>query len=60
MAHRLRRRETGAGAIEYSLIVVAIAAIIVFVVFALGTVTRSNAQVACTNWNNAANTPGSC
>lgn len=42
-----RRGELGAAAVEYALIVFAIAATIIFVVFALGTWTRGSYQSFC-------------
>jgi Flp pilus assembly pilin Flp len=53
-------RDGGATAVEYSFLVVAIAAIIVIVVFALGRITKSSYTSACTNWNTAAGTSGGC
>ena len=44
---RHRRRERGASSVEYSLIVVAIAAIIVAVVFAVGRMTEGNFGATC-------------
>jgi Flp pilus assembly pilin Flp len=52
--------DRGASAVEYSLIVVAIAAVIVAVVFGLGTLTKGNVTTACTNWNTAAGTTTAC
>ena len=52
-------RETGASAVEYALIVAAIAALIVLVVFVLGTLTRANVKSACDNWGSADST-GAC
>lgn len=57
---RRLRRDCGASAVEYSLIVVAIAALITLVVFTLGITTRQNVSTACTNWNTAAGTTGGC
>ncbi len=55
--NRLRarlRKDTGASAVEYSLIVVAIAAVVVAVVFTLGQLTHSKFQSTCTAWQSAA------
>ena len=65
MYTRLRRLLTsrdvdGASAVEYALIVVAIAAVLVIVVFAIGRVTKSTFTSTCSNWNTAANTSGAC
>ena len=54
------RHDEGASAVEYGLLVAAIAAIIVIVVFALGRITQSSYTSACTNWNTAAGTSGGC
>jgi pilus assembly protein Flp/PilA len=43
------RSEDGASAVEYSLIVVAIAAVIVLVVFAVGRLTGATYSTTCTN-----------
>ncbi len=56
----MRRLDDGASAVEYSLIVVAIAAVVTLVVFALGITTHQNVSTACTNWNAAAGTAGGC
>ena len=50
------RRENGASAVEYALLLAAIAAVIVAVVFALGILTKGNFNVACSNWDTAAGT----
>ena len=54
------RGDAGATAVEYALLVAAIAAVIVAVVFALGTLTHNNFSSTCTAWNSAASTAGSC
>ena len=59
-ARRLHRTDDGASAVEYSLLLGAIAAVIVLAVFALGILTRGNYGSACQNWNTAANTTGGC
>jgi pilus assembly protein Flp/PilA len=50
---RLRRRrdETGASAVEYGLLVAAIAALIVVIVFGLGTVVKDTFDVTCDTIN---------
>ena len=50
------RREDGASAVEYALLVVAIAAVVVGVVFALGTIARGNYATTCSAWDTAAGT----
>lgn len=44
---RARRDETGASAVEYGLLVAAIAALIVLIVFALGNVVKDTFDVTC-------------
>ena len=59
--HRVRQgSDEGATAVEYGLIVVAIAAVIVAVAVLLGTLTHANYSTACTSWNAAENTTGQC
>jgi pilus assembly protein Flp/PilA len=48
--------DRGASAVEYALIVVAIAALIVAVVFTLGRLTEANYDGACSAWDTAAGT----
>ena len=50
------RRDDGASAVEYALLLAAIAAVIVAVVFAVGLLTKGNFSTACTNWDTAAGT----
>lgn len=57
---RRLRHDRGASAVEYGLIVVAIAAVITLVVFTLGLLTQQNVATACGNWNTAAGTTGGC
>jgi len=59
-ARTLHRADAGATSVEYALLVVAIAAVIVAVVFVLGTLTRNNFSGTCSAWNAAASTAGSC
>lgn len=47
-ARRHTRSDDGASAVEYGLLVAAIAAVIVVVVFALGGVVKSKIQKTCT------------
>ncbi|MGH3385403.1 MAG: Flp family type IVb pilin [Nocardioidaceae bacterium] len=53
------RDELGATAVEYALMVVAIAAVIVAVVFAIGLATDGNFGDTCDNWIAAAGA-GAC
>jgi len=46
-------RDRGASAVEYGLLVAAIAAVIVGIVFGLGTLIRSAFSTTCTNIQNA-------
>ena len=50
------RGDDGASAVEYGLIIVAIAAIIAGIVFALGSLTRSQFSSTCSAWDTAAHT----
>lgn len=59
------KSEDGASAVEYSLIVVAIAAILVAVVFAIGGYTQANYHQTCSTWSSQSDAPppvgsGSC
>jgi pilus assembly protein Flp/PilA len=45
------RRDEGASAVEYGLLVAAIAAVIVVIVFALGTKVKAAFQTTCTGMN---------
>ena len=51
---RYGKDDTGASAVEYGLLVAAIAAVIVVVVFALGNVVKSKFHHTCTNVNGTA------
>lgn len=53
---RIRTRDEGASAVEYALLVVAIAAVITAVVFGIGVLTKSNFGAACSAWDSAAST----
>jgi len=53
------RSDRGASAVEYGLLVVAIAAVIVAVVFTLGTLTKGHISTACNQWGSSAGN-GSC
>lgn len=46
---RSRKEEGGASAVEYGLLVAAIAAIIVLIVFAIGKFVKSGFKTTCTN-----------
>ncbi len=52
---RHRHGDEGASAVEYGLLVAAIAAVIVVVVFALGTVVKGKISKACDNLNTQGN-----
>lgn len=56
----LLHQDRGASSVEYGLVVVAIAAVIVGLVFAIGALTRSNISGTCTSWNTAAGGSNSC
>ena len=51
---RLRKEDEGASAVEYGLLVAAIAAIIILVVFALGTYVKGAFKDTCTAFNTSA------
>jgi len=51
-----RRGDTGASAVEYGLLIAAIAAVIAVVVFALGTLSNRQFNSACSAWDTAAHT----
>ena len=57
---RFRRDETGASAVEYGLLAVAIAALIVIIVFALGGVVRDLFDKTCNSVQASANTAAKC
>ena len=48
--------DRGASAVEYALLLAAIAAVIAVVVFALGLLTSAKLTTACTTWDTAAGT----
>jgi pilus assembly protein Flp/PilA len=54
------RRDEGASAVEYGLVVAMIAAVLVAVVFTLGLLTKGKFSSACSNWNAADGTASSC
>jgi pilus assembly protein Flp/PilA len=54
------RRDDGASAVEYGLIVAMIAAVLVAVVFTLGVLTKGKFTETCSNWNAADGTASSC
>lgn len=54
LAHR-RNNEKGASAVEYGLLVAAIAAIIVVIVFALGTLVKKGFTDTCSNIKSGTN-----
>jgi pilus assembly protein Flp/PilA len=57
---RIQRQDDGASAVEYGLLVAAIAAIIILVVFALGTFVKGAFKDTCTAFStsNAVNSAG--
>lgn len=55
-----RRHDEGASAVEYGLLVAAIAALIVIIVFALGGVIKEVFTDTCTAVKNGASTTASC
>lgn len=62
IAHR-RREETGASAVEYGLLVAAIAAIIVLIVFAIGKFVKAGFKDTCTGLSSGSysgGAPASC
>jgi pilus assembly protein Flp/PilA len=58
---KIQRQDDGASAVEYGLLVAAIAAIIILVVFALGTFVKGAFKDTCTAFSssNAVNSSGS-
>lgn len=54
------RREDGASAVEYGLLVAAIAALIVVIVFALGKIIQTVFKDTCDTIVNEGNTSGTC
>jgi pilus assembly protein Flp/PilA len=50
------RRDEGASTVEYGLLIVAIAALIAVVVFALGAVSKRQFNSACSAWDTAGHT----
>lgn len=57
---RATRDEAGASAVEYGLLAVAIAAIIVIIVFALGGVVKEMFSDTCNSVQSSANTTAAC
>lgn len=60
MGHVRGRRDAGASSVEYALIVVAIAAVIVIVVASLGLVTKHKYDTTCNNLSAKMDTSASC
>lgn len=60
MATGLATDDRGASSVEYGLVVVAIAAVVVAVVVGLGTVTKGNFTSTCQNWDVAAGLTNQC
>ena len=57
---RRTREEDGASAVEYGLLVAAIAALIVIIVFSLGGVVKEVFNKTCTSVQSGASTAASC
>jgi len=57
---KARRTEEGASAVEYGLLVAAIAAIIVVIVFALGTLVKGGFETTCNAMADAATAASTC
>ena len=55
-----RRRDSGASAVEYALIVVGIAALLVVIVYSLGRITKANFSSTCSAWNTADKSSSAC
>ena len=55
-----RKNETGASAVEYGLLVAAIAALIVIIVFSLGGVVKDVFNKTCTTVQSKASTTATC
>ena len=60
MEHANQHEETGASAVEYSLIVVAIAAIVVAIVFAVGAFTEGNFGATCSELDSQMSVAATC
>lgn len=56
----LKRDETGASSVEYGLLVFAIAALIVVILFALGGTTQELFDDSCTRFASSASVSASC
>jgi pilus assembly protein Flp/PilA len=54
------KKEEGASAVEYGLLVAAIAALIVIIVFALGGIIKSAFQKTCSSVSSGATVGGDC
>ena len=54
------KKEEGASAVEYGLLVAAIAALIVIIVFALGGIIKNVFQKTCSAVSSGANIAGNC
>jgi pilus assembly protein Flp/PilA len=54
------RRDEGASAVEYGLVVAMIAAVLVAVIFTIGLLTKGKFTQTCSNWNAADGTTSSC
>lgn len=64
MVSRIRRRlrtgDHGANAVEYGLVIGAIAAVIAVAIFAVGAVSKGQFTQTCDSWRTAANDPSVC
>ena len=57
---RMDRGDEGASAVEYGLLVAAIAAVIVVIIFALGGIVRNVFSSTCSSISNNASVGGNC
>lgn len=60
LPRRRHYEDRGASAVEYSLVAVALAAIIVVVLLTIGTKVRDSFTSGCSAWNSAASATESC
>jgi Flp pilus assembly pilin Flp len=57
---RISTRDDGATAVEYALLIGAIAAVVVIAIFAIGAITRGQVSSVCDQWSTAANDATIC
>jgi Flp pilus assembly pilin Flp len=60
MRRHLARGDKGASSVEYGLLAVAIAAVVTFVVYAMGIAVEGTYAETCTSFANQRNDPGAC